>query len=402
MTAQVQHKDNSSGFAMSGPAEAIDQTLVELDAELDWLTRLTPSNMGALWDAFCESNYNAMPALEYQDVDIDLEALRRKLLGLPVHDIDDPLIETLLIEKQREIDRQIELVRMRARDGIIIASIDLFGAVDSTLLDDALRILEQVPQIETAPRDSSAEDFVKAAALEMEYYHGQDPDFGFQVKVNPNSGGTLFTSSGDLYVAHDYRTAKARIDPLIQHEIGTHSVTWHNGKRQPLNVLRCGLPDYDALQEGLAVMGEYLSGYLPPERLRMLAARVVAADMAVNEVPVVQIFARLNDEFGFDKFRSFDTAIRAVRGGGLTKDALYLKGLVELLAYLHHGGDFETLFIGKFALKQLPILEKLLERGMLVPPALLPRYISKPRAVQRLENVRNMDITALYQEHPAP
>ena len=92
--------------------------------------------------------------------------------------------------------------------------------------------------------------------------------------------------------------------------------------------------------------------------------------------------------------------MRAKRGGGLTKDALYLKGLEELLAYLSRGDKFEILFLGKFALKQLPSLEKLIELGILHPPELLPTYCDDAAARQRLAQVRKLPLSALYQETP--
>ena len=63
-----------------------------------------------------------------------------------------------------------------------------------------------------------------------------------------------------------------RVDPLIQHEVGTHTITRFNGRCQPLDTLECGLADYDALQEGIAVLAEYMAGNMPPSRLRVLAA----------------------------------------------------------------------------------------------------------------------------------
>ena len=63
-------------------------------------------------------------------------------------------------------------------------------------------------------------------------------------------------------------------------------------------------------------------------------------------------------------------------------------------------GDFEILFIGKFALKQLHTLEKLIEDGMLLKPDLLPRYLDDLDAMKRLDRVRSLDITQLYQESP--
>ena len=48
------------------------------------------------------------------------------------------------------------------------------------------------------------------------------------------------------------------------------------------------------------------------------------------------------------------TALRVYRGGGLTKDAIYLRGLRDLLAYLSAGHDLEPLYVGKIALEHVP------------------------------------------------
>ena len=152
------------------------------------------------------------------------------------------------------------------------------------------------------------------------------------------------------------------------------------------------------MQEGLAVLSEYLCGYLPAARLRVLAARVEAAHMAVTEASMAEIFACLFDDYKLDEHAAFHTALRAKRGGGLTKDAVYLRGIMEVMDYLAGGGDFEILFVGKFALKQLHTLEKLIDEGLLLKPDLLPRYLDNLDAMKRLDRVRTLDITQLYQE----
>jgi len=149
------------------------------------------------------------------------------------------------------------------------------------------------------------------------------------------------------------------------------------------------------------VLAEYLSGYLPAERLRTIAARVIAADMAVREAAGPEIFACLTEEHALAPDVAFDTALRAKRGGGLTKDALYLKGLDELLAYLANDGALEVLMLGKFALKHLHTIDLLLEEGVLVPPDILPAWLTDAVARQRLAVARTTPLYALFQEHPA-
>ena len=188
----------------------------------------------------------------------------------------------------------------------------------------------------------------------------------------------------------------------MQHEIGTHVVTRYNGLRQPLRQLAVGLAQYDPLQEGLGVLAEYLTGYLPGERLRVLAGRVVAADMAIRGTAIPGIFACLHQEHGFSTEDAFDIAVRARRGGGLTKDAVYLRGLRELMAHLRGGGAFEPLFAGKFALTHVVVLEQLVDAGWVAPPALLPRYATADGFTRTLERSRMIGVEDLYHPQPSP
>src|SRR5690606_17267321 len=226
--------------------------------------------------------------------------------------------------------------------------------------------------------------------------------FSLDVVVNADIGSLMMVSHGRLYLDAELRLPSARLQPLVQHEIGTHVVTHYNGARQPLRQLSVGLAQYDPLQEGLGVLAEYLSGYLPGERLRILAARVVAADMAVHRQGIPQIFARLHERHGFATDEAFDIAVRALRGGGLTKDAVYLRGLCELLDDLGRDGAFEQLFIGKFALRHRHALERLAGEGWVIPPRLLPRYASAPGFPDALAHCRGRDVARLYHAHPTP
>ncbi|HEY9091772.1 tyrosine/phenylalanine carboxypeptidase domain-containing protein [Parasphingorhabdus sp.] len=395
-------EDDSRRRAKLSPAAAqIDEALAIMDSQIDWLTRLTPVNIDKIKTEFIASGFRYMPDSEYgEGLSNDAPVLRKHLFALPIDEIENPLIEALLIEKQRELDRQIELVRMRDRDGFILASVDLFGSVGEQLLEQADDIMKNVPALPSDEADCDANAVAHAARKATAFYTSSNPDFKCDVIIDPNPGTGLYTSMGNFHIAYDYRVANSRIDPLIQHEVGTHVVSRHNGLCQPLHTLAGGLADYDVLQEGLAVMAEYLAGYLPADRLRILAARVIAAHMAIEEYKGAEIYACLAEEFHMNSDMAFETAVRAKRGGGLTKDALYLKGLSELLAYLHHDGEMEILFLGKFALKQLHSLEKLLEQGVIIPPDIIPQFLHNRNAQERLNRVRSMSLCSLYQESP--
>jgi hypothetical protein len=80
--------------------------------------------------------------------------------------------------------------------------------------------------------------------------------------------------------------------------------------------------------------------------------------------------------------------MRVCRGGGFTKDIVYLRGLRNLLQYLGEGGEIEPLFVGKFNLDHVPLIRELLWRETLRPTPLLPRYLGDGRAAEKLASLR--------------
>jgi uncharacterized protein (TIGR02421 family) len=146
------------------------------------------------------------------------------------------------------------------------------------------------------------------------------------------------------------------------------------------------LAGYEGFQEGLAVLAEFLVGGLSRPRLRLLAARVAAAHCVVQRMSFVETFRHLQT-FGFGRHAAYTIAMRVHRGGGLTKDAVYLRGLVEVLHYLRRGGALEAALLGKMAAEHIPVVEELLHRNILHPPPLRPLYLQHPDVPERLERL---------------
>jgi hypothetical protein len=80
--------------------------------------------------------------------------------------------------------------------------------------------------------------------------------------------------------------------------------------------------------------------------------------------------------------------MRIYRGGGLTKDGVYLRGLVSVLQYLKDGGAVEPLYIGKISADHIPVVQELRLRRVLVPAPVVPRYMQTERGKGRLARVR--------------
>ncbi|MEJ7602446.1 MAG: tyrosine/phenylalanine carboxypeptidase domain-containing protein [Kofleriaceae bacterium] len=361
-----------------------DLALAELGASFDFLLAVTPVNSDSAWKEFCEHDYKCTPVLRYRMLDIDPELGKRTLYALPLERLEDPVLAQLLRDKRRELDRQLGLLDDRDTPRFLHGSMQLYGGVEDDLLEQAHAILAGVPAAtrEAGPR-CDAEGFRVRAEAELEYYRAQHPALATTVQVRDDLTSVM-VSHGDLLIPSRLDLAEFRIDALLAHEIGIHVVTYANGRAQPLRVLSAGLANYESLQEGLAMFAEHLVGGLDGERLRLIAARVVAVRRLVEGASFPDVFAELVDRHHFSPRVAFTITLRVFRGGGLTKDAIYLRGLVQLLAHLRGGHPLDALLVGKIAFEQVALVDELLRREILHPPLLRPRWLDTPRTVDRL------------------
>src|SRR5205085_1390877 len=138
-----------------------------------------------------------------------------------------------------------------------------------------------------------------------------------------------------------------RVEPLLSHEIGVHLLTYFNGSAQGLRLFRSGLSGYEGMQEALAVFAEYLAGGLTPERLKLIAGRVVGCASMLDGATFSETYSVLVKDYNFSEPAAFNLVLRLYRGGGLAKDAIYLRGLLALLDHLENGGALEPFWMGK-------------------------------------------------------
>ena len=80
------------------------------------------------------------------------------------------------------------------------------------------------------------------------------------------------------------------------------------------------------------------------------------------------------------------------------KDAIYLRGISRLLETLAEGNSLDLLFVGKFALDDVPLIQDLLDREVLQAPWVRPRWLDVPGAQERLDRLRTgASVTDLYE-----
>ncbi len=375
----------------------IDEQLNKVSSAFDFLLQLTPVNADEAWLEFKKSGFERIPEFHYRPTPFDPSLLKRQLYQIPIERVEDPVLQHVFQEKQNELDRKITMLGERDTPRFLYGSLQLHGGVEDDLFELATRLLDRLPPSldgKTKEPQVNAELFAERARTEFDYYRAKWPDFTPKAEVTGRVAG-IMVSRARLLINRNTTIPESRVEALLQHEVGTHLLTYFNGRAQPFRQLYSGLARYDALQEGLAVLAEYLVGGLDHSRMRQLAARVVAVRRLIEGASFVETFRALHFTFGLPQQSAFKTTMRVYRGGGFTKDAVYLRGLRQILNYLGHGGEMEPLLVGKIATDQVPIIKQLLFRRVLSPPPLQPRYLENIAAVQRLTALRHEDIQVL-------
>lgn len=391
---RVQTTDAFENYLMLGKTHidavtiSSDTKLAKISERMSFLLRVTPVNSNEEWDKFEQNEYTVTPSFKYRLIAIDPELEKRKLFNIPIDLVEDPTIAFILRGKRLEIEKQLIMLEERGTDNFRFIGESLYGVIRKDVLEAAEHILKTYPEgeiIQGSKRFNSAE-FAEHAQREIDYYAHKFPDLELGIEVRDDVAG-IMVSKSKLLINNEMNLDANRCDALIQHEIGTHILTYCNGKSQPLKQMYSGFEGYDQLQEGLAVIAEYLVGGLTVNRLRLLAGRVIAVNAMVGNASFIETFNLLREFYAFPNRVAYYISMRVYRGGGLNKDAVYLAGLIDLMAYLKKGGKLEPLYTGKFNITHIALIEELLYRNVLRQP-ILPSFLDRNEVKERLKKLR--------------
>lgn len=365
-----------------------DTVLAKINEGMSFLMRTTPVNSTQEWENFQKNNFKITPSFNYRLVALDPEKEKRKLYDIPLEKVDDPTLAYILRDKRLELEKQLTMLEERGTDNFRFIGESLYGAIDEKVSIAAIKILDTFPEGDTLSSNNKLDchTFAKHAQKEIAYYQSKFPDLPLALEVRNDVAG-IMVSETTLLISDTLSVDASRCDALIQHEVATHILTYCNGKKQPLKQMYAGFAGYDQLQEGLAVLAEYLVGGLTKNRLRLLAGRVVAANCLVKRATFINTFNTLKNKHNFPERTAYYITMRIYRGGGLTKDAVYLAGLINVLDYLKEGGNIETLYAGKFNTNHVPLIEELIHRKVLKKPV-LPRFLERKEVQKRLATLK--------------
>jgi uncharacterized protein (TIGR02421 family) len=350
-------------------------------------------------ESFFAKNAQELPQVSYAPVDPApvLEAVREaRRLIVPSTTID------LWLERQADgLERAARMLANVGTPAFFEYSRQLYGEPTSPLryfplsaleLSQAISdTIEQLARIEmdiAPPSYFTAEEVAGKIDRAVRKHFGEDaPTVELVDKLSSNALATASTIS----IRRDARFTDRDASQLLHHEAYIHVATSLNGRAQTdLPILAAGHPGTTRTQEGLAVFAELISGSMELDRMRRLADRVSAIQMAIEGADFLEIYRYFLERTGVPD-QSFENARRVFRGGVITggapftKDVVYLYGLLGVSNVIRsffaagRSDCLKLLFCGKLDVLDIPVLCELYEMGLCKAPRYLPPWVSDPR-----------------------
>jgi uncharacterized protein (TIGR02421 family) len=274
-------------------------------------------------------------------------------------------------------------------------SVELYGKPSGLSSDrrttnlDLAQHFEQVVVSYTpppSPDDQTSLDAEQAAAILQERFANYFSGHPVKVKVVDQLAGTASSTPTEIRLKRHARFSPRDLRLIEFHEGQVHMATTVNGRAQPvIPFIGAPSPRTTRTQEGLAVFTEFVTGSTSLSRVRRLCDRTVAIHQAENGASFIDLY-RFFQTRGHDEHTSFDCARRVVRGGlveggaPFTKDGCYLDGFLRVTNFLRialtrgQSQLVRLLFVGKLAVDDIPLFDRLSREGLLVEPTYLPAW----------------------------
>lgn len=349
------------------PLFEIDQNLNRLVQNIELLNYLNPLNIEQEKKRFFASKFSENPQFKYRKIKFSPFKLQRLFFNQRLERIENEDIRRFYRDIVYEYSGLIECIETIGKGKkFYYNSLKVFGTPKERDVENARFILHFEDE------DEGDTMISKYTASEAQVYFedfGKRYNFEFNIKqsTNVSAAAMVLNATNTLVLKKNNKFSDNQLKVLANHEIGVHLVTTHNGKSQPLKIFSNGFINNTETQEGLAVLSEYMSGNLTLTRMKELAHRVIAADSLIKGYSFADTFDLLFNQYKVDRHKAWLITLRVHRGGGFTKDFLYLTGLKKVYDYYQGGNDLSKLLTGKVTLESIPIIDKLTDLGLAMP-----------------------------------
>lgn len=344
---------------------SVDKALYKLASKIETLKYVNPTNLVRERARFYSAPRRYKPNYRYRQLPVNSIELKHQLYKMPIDKISDPDLKALYSDMIDKLSEKVDLLTSVGQDSFLYSSLKYHGKPNDAAIKNS-RFLLYANDFESDLLPEQNVAFAKAQLSQAAVQWGmkckitETASIAAKAMVSSNPP-TLFLNSNATY-------GEKEVERLIQHELGVHMATALNAKIQPLSIFRLGLPGSTFTQEGLAILAEFKGGYMSLDRLKILAARVLAVDSMLKEQDFFQTYLYLIEELEIESQLAFSITTRVYRGGGFTKDHLYLAGFVELL-HTSENRNLDNLLIGKCSLKYHDLIDELVQRQWLKPPS---------------------------------
>lgn len=343
----------------------IDTYIDTLVKKIELLSYVNPVNIEGEKLRFFASKYLTDPEFVYPERDFDKFKLHREFFTQSIELIEDERIKRLyedIIYFYSGLIQCIETIGEGKR--FYYNSLRSFGTPTEQDVENAKFILHF--EEEDEHNEAFLPKYTSEEAKELFRAYGDRYDFSFEIKESKTMGAIAMVLNNiqTLVLNKHHIFSENEMAILTNHEIGVHMVTTMNGLLHPLKIFSHGLPNNVETQEGLAVFSEYMSGNLTIKRLKELAYRVIAVDSLAKGYSFSKTFRLLHNTYDLEREQAFYITTRAHRGGGFTKDYLYLSGLKKIYDYYQSGKDLGLLLTGKVSLEYVKEIRYLQKKGL--------------------------------------
>jgi uncharacterized protein (TIGR02421 family) len=374
------NQNTAEDIKKSIPAELIslDESLHGLVSGIDILDAVSPLNYRDEKKAFFEGYYSKVPNFIYKESNIDSFGLKRGLFNLPLEIVQDEDLRQIYLDIIDSYIDKIDQFKSIGSSEFLYDSLRYYGEPSEKDIRNAHFVLH-------LPETSSPEELeptLDASDIEnLLSGFAEERGYEFTLKQDDAMIASALVSGTTIKINTSAKVSKTEAMALAHHEVGVHLVTTLNGRAQPLKLLSIGCPLNTMTQEGMANLAEYLAGCLTVKRLKVLALRVLAVESMLKEKNFRTTFLLLKEQYQVSDEQAFTITARVFRGGGFTKDFLYLQGFHQMLNAYESEPNFNHLLAGKTSIDYLPKITKLIEKGLL----LAPKYIA-PAFVNPVDN----------------
>ncbi|MDT0558813.1 DUF1704 domain-containing protein [Ichthyenterobacterium sp. W332] len=351
------------------------QSLFDIDANLNRLVKniellryINPLNIENEKKKFFSSKYNYEPIFKYPKVNFNGYKLHRLFYSQRLERIENESIRQLYEDIIYGYSGLIECIETIGQGRkFYYNSLKSFGTPTEKDIDNAKFILR-------FDDEDFNEDMLplynvhEAKAYFEEFSIRYDFKYNLKLSTHISAAAMVLNNTQTLVLRKNHKYSKNQLKVLANHEIGVHMVTTFNGLSQPLKVFSNGFPNNVETQEGLAVYSEFMSGCLTLQRLKELAFRTIAVDSLHKGYSFSDTFDLLHNQYKLNRDKAYSVTLRVHRGGGFTKDHLYLSGLKKVFKYAQNDNDLGLLLTGKVSLEYIETIKESINLGLAISP----------------------------------